>query len=129
MGRWDGLNRRQFPRVNYPCLIVIREKEEDNVLLTHTENVGTGGICIILKQNLKMFSPVTLELDLLDLGDHIKCEGKVVWNVRRKMDAEKKPLFYDVGVEFGDLPEKDQTRLDSIIEKLTAANDKDSSNA
>ena len=37
MGKWEGLNRRKFPRVNYPCLVVIRksgqggEDEKDNV--------------------------------------------------------------------------------------------------
>ena len=56
MGKWDGLDRRKFPRVNYPCLVVLRNNDsmEKEDLLTHTENVGMGGICVTLKKNLKI---------------------------------------------------------------------------
>lgn len=120
MAKWDGLDRRKFPRVKYPCLVVLKNdnKGGKEVILTHTENVGIGGTCVILKKNLQMFSPVELEIDLLDLGEHIKCNGKVVWNVRRKGDTESKPLFYDIGVEFEDITKKDRNRLEKIIKNL-----------
>lgn len=120
MARWDGLNRRKFPRVIYPCLVVIQNGQVDNrdVILTHTENIGIGGVCVILKTDLKMFSHVDLELDLLDLENHIRCQGKVVWNVQRKDDAKDKPLFYDIGIEFEDLDTKEQERLDRIVKRL-----------
>lgn len=120
MGKWDGLDRRKFPRVNYPCLVVLRNNDsmEKEVLLTHTENVGMGGICVTLKKNLKMFTPVELEVDLLDLSDHIKCNGKVVWNVQRKINERKKPLFYDIGIEFVDIDKKELNRLEDIIIRL-----------
>ena len=98
MGSWAGLNRRNFPRVVYPCQIIIRDKEDKKIaILTHTENVGCGGACVVLKRNLKLFSPVEIELDLLDMENHIQCQGKIVWSVQRKDSEEKKPLFYDVG--------------------------------
>lgn len=124
MGKWDGLDRRKFPRVNYPCLVIIRHEQngEDDVILTHTENVGIGGVCVILKKNIDMFTAVEIELDLLDLGNHIRCRGKIVWNVRRKIDDKKKPLFYDVGVEFQDINKKDQERVDEVVKKLVKAN-------
>jgi len=50
MTYWEGLNRRKFPRANYPCLVVIREGKEKNIILTHTENIGIGGVCIALKK-------------------------------------------------------------------------------
>ena len=119
MSSWDGLDRRKFPRVNYPCLVVIRhEGEEKEVLLTHTENVGIGGVCVILKRNIKMFCPVELELDLLDLGNHIKCQGKVVWNVQRKSEEPTKPSFYDIGIEFVNITSGEQTRLEDIVSRL-----------
>ena len=123
MGNWDGLNRRKFPRANYPCLVVIQKDiQEENIILTHTENVGKGGICVILKQSIEMFSSVTLELDLLDLGNHIKCEGKVVWNVQRKDDEEKKPLFYDIGIEFQNIEKDEKMRLEEVVERLVKIN-------
>ena len=90
--------------------------------MTHTENVGKGGICVILKQSIEMFSSVTLELDLLDLGNHIKCEGKVVWNVQRKDDEEKKPLFYDIGIEFQNIEKDEKMRLEEVVERLVKIN-------
>ena len=126
MGEWEGLNRRKFPRVNYPCLVVIRNDNEDdvknNVILTHTENVGIGGVCVVLKQDVKMFSEVELELDLLDLGEHICCNGKVVWNVQRQSEATEKPLFFDIGIEFIDIAEEDQKRLERIVDRLVRNN-------
>ena len=120
MGDWEGLNRRKFPRVNYPCLVVIRDSGDDgdNVILTHTDNVGIGGVCVVLKQDVKMFSEVELELDLLDLGEHICCNGKVVWNVQRKNKVEEKPSFYDIGIEFINIVEGDQKRLEHIVDRL-----------
>ena len=124
MSKWDGLNRRKFPRARYPCLVVLRNGEnEREIILTHTENVGIGGICVILKQNIPVFSPVELEIDLLDLGKHVQCQGKIVWNVRRKVDAMKKPLFYDIGVEFQDISSEDLERLTEIVGKLVKKQD------
>lgn len=123
MSRWDGLDRRKFPRVNYPCLVVIKDSDENkDVLLTHTENIGIGGVCVILKKDLGMFNPVELEIDLLDLGDHIKCKGKVVWNVQRNLESANKPLFFDIGIEFDELSEGDQNRLKTIVKKLVEKN-------
>ena len=120
MAGWSGFDRRQFPRVIYPCLVVIRNQEsgEEDVILTHTENIGIGGVCVILKQNVRIFCPVELELDLLDLGTHIKCKGKVVWNIRRNVDEKRKPLSYDIGIEFQDLVEKEQQRLEAVVSCL-----------
>lgn len=123
MGSWDGLDRRRFPRVNYPCLVTLNSEKSgaEEIILTHTENVGIGGMCIVIKKNLRMFSAVEVELDLLDLGEHIKCSGKVVWNIQRRGDEKRKPSFYDVGIEFQNLPDKQQARLKSTVERLVKA--------
>ena len=122
MSPWDGINRRKFPRVSYPCLVTIRhQQDEKDVFLTHTENVGIGGVCVILKKGVKIFSPVEVELDLLDLEHHIKCPGKVVWSIRRKNTEELKPLFYDIGIEFDGLSDQDRKRLEVIIQRLNKA--------
>ena len=120
MSKWDGLNRRRFPRVIYPCLVVIQNNEVGgkDIILTHTENIGIGGVCLILKQDVKMFTAVELELDLLDLGNNIKCQGKVVWNVQRKTEAKNKPMFYDIGIEFADVKDDERQRLERIIQRL-----------
>src|SRR3989338_1912913 len=116
MSGWDGLNRRKFPRANYPCLIIIRHNHAGpEAMLTHTENIGIGGVCVVLKRGIKLFTPVELEIDLLDTTIHIKCEGKVVWSVQRRNSDEKKPSFYDTGVEFMNISMKDQQRISEVV--------------
>jgi len=117
---WDGINKRKFPRANYPCLLIVR-KDHDNpeAMLTHTENISVGGVCVILKKDLKMFTPIELEVDLLDTQRHIKCDGKIVWVVKRRDDAATKPSFYDTGIEFVNLPADDEKRIEAIVQRLT----------
>lgn len=117
---WTGMNRRKFPRANYPCLLIVRKNHSSSpeAMLTHTENIGIGGVCVILKKDLRMFTPVELELDLLDTQRHIKCEGKIVWVVKRREDASTKPAYYDTGIEFTNLSKDDEKRIDAIIQRL-----------
>jgi Tfp pilus assembly protein PilZ len=116
---WSGLNRRQFPRVIYPCMVKCTgEGDNKGILLTHTENIGEGGLCLTIKKALRLFSLIELELDLLDADEHMFLKGKVVWSVRRKAIEDIKPLFYDIGVEFIDLSNKDQARLRTTVERL-----------
>jgi hypothetical protein len=119
MSQWDGFNRRKFPRVNYPSLIVIKSTDaEPELILTHTENVGVGGVCLIVKNDIPLFTEVEVEIDLLDLGSHIRCLGRVVWNIQRKAEDNKKPLFFDIGIEFQGLPSEEYQRLQEIVDRL-----------
>jgi Tfp pilus assembly protein PilZ len=126
MENWDGMDKRQFPRIKYPCLVVIRngndDEDKNNTVLTHTENVGVGGVCVSLKQSVKIFSVVEIELDLLDLGDHIRCKGKVVWNIENENTGKKSSRIFDVGIEFIDIMNEDQTRLQEVLERLAKKN-------
>ena len=116
---WEGLNRRKFPRVNFPCLVkIVNEGRRDDVLLTHTENISIGGACVILKKTTELFSHVNVEIDLMDGGDVISCRAKVVWSVRRKAIEEHKPSCYDLGLEFLDIKDDARTRVSQTVEHL-----------
>jgi Tfp pilus assembly protein PilZ len=110
---WDGLNRRKFPRVFFPCLIKVKDNKD--LLLTHTENISIGGVRLILKKNLGLGSAATVEIDLMDTGDPLRCQGRVVWVEQRKKTELIKPGFYDIGIEFSDVPSADKKRLDAIV--------------
>src|SRR5271156_976331 len=116
---WEGTDRRKFPRVMYPCMVkVISSDGSQQQILTHTENIGLGGLCITLKNGIKLFTPVEMEVDLLDIDEHIKPKGKVVWNVRRKSIEKIKPMFYDIGIEFTEIAKKDHERLQENLQLL-----------
>ncbi len=116
---WEGLNRRHFPRAQFPCLVkVITGGGLTDMILTHTENISVGGVCVILKSGLARFMFVDLELDLMDGGDLISCRGKVMWAVRRKAGEDLKPAHYDTGIEFIALSESDRRRVDGVVEML-----------
>jgi len=115
---WEGMDRRKFPRVIYPCMVKVIAPSPQAPILTHTENIGQGGICVTLKTEIKLFTPVEVEIDLLGIDKHIYPKGRVIWVVRRKSIETIKPLFYDIGVEFNDISKKDQDYLQEILQML-----------
>ncbi len=103
----------------YPCMVkVISCDGNQEAILTHTENIGLGGLCVTLKNGIKLFTPVELEVDLLGIDEHIKSKGRVVWNVRRKSIEKTKPLFHDTGIEFTEIHKRDQDRLRETLQLL-----------
>ena len=113
---WEGVNRRRFPRVNYPCTVRIRRKGDAEMFNTATENIGCGGICIILPKDIGMFSRVETEIDLQNGNQSINCDGAVVWVVRKSNVDRNASCFFDTGIEFINLKEKDKSRIGNIIE-------------
>ena len=122
MASWDGADRRKNPRVKFPCLLTFNAPKTTpykyDSFLTHTENIGLGGICVVISKDPKTLSKVQLEIDLLDMAEHIVCEGKIAWSVKRGGAEKRKPTFYDVGIEFEDLKESDAKRLEEIVNSL-----------
>lgn len=114
---WNGINRRKFPRANYPCRITLKKKDSDaQSLSTHTENIGLGGICVMLPEDLGIFAPVEIQLDIMDGQPTITCDGTVAWIVPGK--KEKKSQCFDTGLEFTNIKRKDETRIYNIVEKV-----------
>ena len=81
---------------------------------TVTENIGIGGVSIIIKEGLKMFQDVDLTLYLENGDKPIRCRGSVVWVVKR-IDSRKKKSF-DIGIEFENINEHDRARIVKIVE-------------
>ena len=116
---WEGTDRRKFPRVMYPCMVKVASSDgTKETILTHTENIGQGGLCVTLKNGIKLFTPVETEVDLLSIDKHIYPKGKVVWNVRRKAVEEVKPMFYDIGIEFTEISKQEIERLRGCLQRL-----------
>ena len=116
---WGGLNRRNFPRVVYPCLIKVSyQNQKTESFLTHTQNISFSGACVILKKEIKIFTDVEVEIDLLDALDHIRTAGKVVWAIQRTSAEVIKSMFYDTGIEFVNLANPHKKHLQETIDRI-----------
>lgn len=115
---WDGINRRKFPRANYKCVISIKKRLTSKTISTQTENVGAGGICVLINDDLGLFQGVDLDL-FINTGDGppIKCGGTVVWVVK-KSQGKKSAHIYDTGIEFIDIRPEDRERISEIVEEI-----------
>ena len=115
---WNGINRRKFPRANYKCLIAIKKRLTSKVISTQTENIGAGGICVIIKEDLGLFQGVDLELFIDDNKTPVKCGGTVVWVVKKSEPKQKGTYLYDTGVEFIDIRPEDRDKITSAVDNL-----------
>ena len=115
---WNGINRRKFPRANYKCLIAIKKRLTSKTISTQTENIGAGGICVIIKEDLGLFQGVDVELFLNDNRPPIKCGGTVVWVVKKSEPRHKGTYLYDTGIEFIDIRPEDRERVSEVVEKI-----------
>jgi len=115
---WSGINRRKFPRVNYNCLINIEKPGSPETISTRTENIGEGGICVILYQDLGLFNGVNIEIKLDNgISSPLKCNGTVVWVVKKRGNTQDEDVTYDTGIEFIDLKDNDKMRIQNIVDK------------
>jgi len=115
---WNGINRRKFPRANYKCLISIKRRLTSKTISTHTENIGAGGICVLVKEDLGLFQGVDLELYVDDATPPIKCEGTIVWVVKKSEPKQKGIYLYDTGVEFIDIRPEDRDKVSALVEEI-----------
>jgi c-di-GMP-binding flagellar brake protein YcgR len=115
---WNGINRRKFPRANYKCLITIKKRLTSKTISTQTENIGAGGICVMIKDDLGLFQGVDLEITLDDAKPSIKCGGTVVWVVKKSEPKQKGAYIYDTGVEFIDIRPEDRDRINDVVENI-----------
>ena len=118
---WEGINQRKFPRVNYKCRIRLSGESGDSVLETQTENIGAGGICVVLEKGLQLFAPVHLDLFLDEKNPPISCGGTVVWVVKRHPMSQAGVFKYDTGIEFTGISPEDKKRVSDLVEYILQA--------
>lgn len=110
---WGGMDQRRFPRVRQSCTVALRQAVGRPSIAATTENVGIGGVCVLLNRGLDIFAPVDVELALDDGRPPLACRGMVAWVVRRR--ELNRPVLFDTGIEFVGLPDEDQVRLQQTV--------------
>jgi len=115
---WDGFNKRKFPRLNLQCEIEIQtEVKPDASIHAVTENVGIGGVCVVVDKSLERFSRCHLRLELDAQSPMIECHGKVVWAVPTR-DIHSHKTLYDTNIEFLDIPSESRDLLKNRLEDM-----------
>lgn len=112
---WEGQERKKFPRAAFPCKIVIGHAHK--TVMTQTENIGKGGIKILLEEELEHSSIVALELDIVK-GKPIKCEGQIVWVRKIPYSTRSEVTIYSIGIMFTTISEEDRKYLKHFVEHL-----------
>ncbi len=111
---WDGFNKRKFPRLNIHCEIKLLSESQKTPIRADTENMGVGGVCVILERCLERFSKCRITLDLKE--KEISCDAKVVWIVPTR-EAKTSKKRFDTGIEFVDLSPAETAVIRSYVEK------------
>ncbi len=116
---WDGFNQRKFPRVSLQCEILIQSADSGAPIPAVTENVGAGGVCVILDKSLERFSKCRVKLHLDEKDPAIDCEGKVVWAVPTQ-ELKSSQTRFDTGIQFVELESSGSQRIREFIEARAA---------
>jgi len=104
------MEQRRFVRAKFDCKIIIHAPKE-HIIVSHTENIGAGGIMVIIDENLEVSSMVGLEIYLN--GEPITCSGRVAWVVENQGR-------YDTGVEFVKISEEDRRVIDNLVKSIVS---------
>ncbi len=115
---WQGIDQRRFPRAKYKCVVSLRQPGGASTIASATENIGMGGVCVLLDKGLDIFSPVELELTLDDGKSPLQTKGTIVWVVQRK--EFRKGAHFDTGVEFAELSPEDKARIEAVLDKANS---------
>jgi len=114
---WEGINRRRFPRARFKTTVYVKKKDTATKITAYTENIGSGGLCIITNDNPGLFQGVSIELDLQNgIPSTIKCSGTVVWVVKKHPAKQREGVSYDIGIEFVDIEERDRVRMEKKVD-------------
>ena len=119
---WDGVNRRNFPRAEYPCLITVRKNTAPvQAVLTHTEDLSINGVRVLIREKIELQSEVDLEIDLKDTLATVLSKGIVKWVQEIPPHKENTSVHHDTGIEFIGLKAEDESRIKAIIDHLLSA--------
>lgn len=112
---WESLDQRRFPRINIPCDIEIRDPKNAFHYSTVTQNIGAGGVCVILPKELPRSTLVYIKLYVPGRDVPVECSGKVCWRVESKIMPRQLSQF-DTGLEFLDIQAHDREYVRDLVD-------------
>ena len=112
-------NRRKYPRADYPCQLTMWLGNGHNeTILANTTNIGAGGLCVHLNQEIDVGTKVDVQLNLKNSTTPFKCSGMVV------RCFKEKDRFFNIGIQFDPLNELKYAFLLGHVSDLIATEKK-----
>lgn len=113
----DNHEKRRFIRQKFPYTIFISLPDKKEIS-TYTEDISEGGVKVIIKDKLNISSAVGLKIYIEK--DPLICQGKIRWSMKKinEIIDDKATIFYDTGIEFGEMQKKDRIILKQCVEEL-----------
>ncbi len=112
---WNGIEKRRFVRANFPCKIIISTPDK-HTIVTHTENIGAGGVRVIIDEKLEVSSIVGLEISLDN--EQITSQSRIVWAIETENSSSQNKPLYDTGIEFYQIDEEDRKIINNFVEVI-----------
>lgn len=108
--RLRAVERRSHQRVRLRVIV-----EVGSVTSFHgfSADVSTTGICVVAEEELPVDSLIDVEFNFPDGGEPFDAFGEI----RRKRRLESDVLAFVYGVEFLNVSESDQRRLDDLVRR------------
>ncbi|MCM8824320.1 MAG: PilZ domain-containing protein [Candidatus Omnitrophica bacterium] len=104
--------RRRFLRLNVSVCVEYSILGEEEVKSDFTHDIGGGGICLIVYDNIIEENTILkLSIHLPDDTKPIKALGRVVW--QRAIPSTV--LRYDLGIEFIEISPEDRQRISEYV--------------
>jgi hypothetical protein len=110
--------RRRFPRVQYPCKIIVSLEKEPEEFNLKTENVSSGGARVIMSKSFQINTPADIEVTID--ARVIKTKGRIAWVLEMKDPKNEANKLFDTGIEFAHLNPSDKDFLTKLIEDILA---------
>ncbi|MDD4956030.1 MAG: PilZ domain-containing protein [Candidatus Omnitrophica bacterium] len=115
---WQGINQRQFPRISCKCHLNLICDGEEKEIEAYTENIGKGGVCVVLEEDLGLFKAVSVRMMVPGQKNGLNCRGEVVWVVKKRPVNVKNKVLFDTGIEFRDMTDEDSAFIEQILNNI-----------
>ncbi|MCM8773741.1 MAG: PilZ domain-containing protein [Candidatus Omnitrophica bacterium] len=103
--------RRKFLRLNASVCVEYSIVGKEEVKSDFTHDIGGGGICLIVYENIDENTILELSIHLPDDTKPIKALGRVVW----QKAIPSTVLRYDLGIEFIEISPEDRQHISEYV--------------
>ena len=110
----NNKERRQDKRINFVIDVKYHISTYQNWLVAKTENLSSGGICLLTKDYIPVGSILDLIFVMPDTSKPIEASGEIIWNENYSDDE-----YYLNGIKFLTLKDSDKELIGKFVNNAT----------